>query len=416
MAFVVYEAVYFFYPKARWWGYSVPSVSYSFYVVALMGLVFLLKKDKGKNHRIMEIPQTKWIWILFLNWFLIGFIAIYPERHSLATDNYFKMLVTISFAFYLVDDEKDFDLVIWGYLFGAWYLGFVAFQTGRNSGDRVEGIGTVDTGGDANMTAATLVPALVLFLYYFWFSKKVWHKGIFALGGAFVANAIVLINSRGAFLGVIASSLFFMKEIYFSRTRAKHQTKKAIFFTVCGLACLGSVIDQSTIDRFNSIKEATNVSDEGGSDGGTRTLFWKATFDLVKDHPFGAGEGTFEYYGGYYVPEYVNMGSNRNRAVHSTWFEALSELGYPGLTFFVILLFSCMRAMRKAKTELKRKNKLEKYYQVVAIQSAFIGFMVTMTFINRLRAEVLYWLILYTMIAYNTYVLKPRNAPGVYRR
>lgn len=405
-AFVLYEAVYFFYPQERWWGYLIPSISYSFYVVAFMGFLYLFKKDKGNTYSIMAVPQTKWMWILFFYWVLIGFIAVYPERHWEATNNYFKMLVTMCVAFYLVNDEKDFDLVIWGYLFGAWYLGFVAYQTGRNSGDRIEGIGTVDTGGDANMTAATLVPALVLSLYYFWFSKKTWQKALFVLSGAFIANAIVLINSRGSFLGIITSISFFMVKIYFSRPRTKNQMFKAILFTVCGFVCGAAVVDESTIERFRSIEEEGKEIDEDEQSGATRVLFWMATLDLVTDYPLGAGVGTFEYYGQYYVPATLNMGGE-NRAVHSTWFEALSDLGYPGFVLFLLLLYSSMKALNKCRVQLKEKNEVVNYYKVVAIQAGFIGFIVTMTFINRLRSEILYWMILYSIIAYKIYVLKP---------
>ncbi len=403
--FALYEVVYFFYPQRRWWGYIVPSISYSFYVVAFMGVLFLLKKGKS-TCSIMAIPATKWIWILFFYWFLIGYIAVYPERHWDATNNYFKMLVTLCFAFYLVNDDKDFRLILWGYLLGAWYLSFVAYQTGRNSGDRVEGIGTIDTGGDSNMTAATLVPSLVLFLYYFWFSKKMWQKTLFALGGAFNANAIVLINSRGSFLGVIVSALYFMMKIYFSSPRTKNQRRKAILIVLLGMLGAASVIDESTINRFNSIKEEGSNIDEDEESGATRVLFWSASMDVAKDHPLGAGIATFEYYGRYYVSDQVNMGPSRKRAVHSTWFEALSDIGYPGFVLFITLLYCSWKMLSRSKKALKHVNDPENYYKIVAIQSGFLGLMCTITFINRLRAEILYWMILYSMLAYKIYVLK----------
>jgi len=38
-----------------------------------------------------------------------------------------------------------------------------------------------------------------------------------------------------------------------------------------------------------------------------------------------------------------------------------------------------------------------------------ISFLVTATFMNRFRAEALYWIILYTACAYNIYVLTGKN-------
>ena len=96
---------------------------------------------------------------------------------------------------------QKLDFAICGYLFGCWYISFLTYQTGRNRGDRVEGIGTVDA-PDANGIAAALAPSVVLCLYYFWLTKNKYIKIIFVIAGVFSANALILINSRASFLAV----------------------------------------------------------------------------------------------------------------------------------------------------------------------------------------------------------------------
>jgi len=39
IAFVVYQAIYFFNPEKRWWGNIVPDISYSFFIVIFMALL-----------------------------------------------------------------------------------------------------------------------------------------------------------------------------------------------------------------------------------------------------------------------------------------------------------------------------------------------------------------------------------------
>ena len=41
--------------------------------------------------------------------------------------------------------------------------------------------------------------------------------------GAFLANALVLINSRGAFLAVVGGAGYYMYQLYFSTARVKYQ-------------------------------------------------------------------------------------------------------------------------------------------------------------------------------------------------
>jgi O-antigen ligase len=92
--------------------------------------------------------------------------------------------------------------------------------------------------------------------------------------------------------------------------------------------------------------------------------------------------------------------------VHSTWFEVLSEMGYSGIISFVgMIMYSFLTIFRTTK-KLKKDNQIEQYFKVVAIGCALFCFIISMTFLNRLRAEVLYWCVPYTAIAYNIYFLK----------
>ena len=62
-AFIVYQAVYFYNPQKRWWGPLIPDISYSYYTVIIMILLYLFKKKQYGN-KAMAIPQLKIAWIL----------------------------------------------------------------------------------------------------------------------------------------------------------------------------------------------------------------------------------------------------------------------------------------------------------------------------------------------------------------
>lgn len=406
-AFVLYEIIYFFHPAKRWWGYMVPDLSYSFFIVITMiSLTILNAKEINKN-KLLATPQFKWIYILLFIYAISYFVAVYPTNHSAATINFLKLVIIISVAYKICDTERKLDYLLYGYIFGAWYIGFVAYQVGRNAGDRVEGIGTVDA-PDSNGIAAAIAPSLVLCLYYFWMNKTWWGKGLVAVAGAFVANGLVLINSRGAFLGACASIGLFMAYMYFSPIKRKSQKSIAIYITIFGLIGLLSMVDESTMNRFSSISDSEMT--EESETGATRVFFWLAAWEMAKDHPLGAGNRSFEYYAPIYIPEEVNTGGHRNRAVHSTWMETLSEVGYLGLFVFIMLMYSTHSSLQQCKKVLRNENRVDEYFKIIAIQAAFLSFLIAMTFLNRMRAEILYWIILYAAIAYNVYVLKPSSS------
>ena len=102
----------------------------------------------------------------------------------------------------------------------------------------------------------------------------------------------------------------------------------------------------------------------------------------------------------------MDTGYSRNRAVHSTWFEALTDIGYLGLLILILMIYSCYKTTQACKSALNKDEDIEKYFKIIAIQAAFISFLVSATFINRLRSEMLYWLVLYSACAYNIYVIK----------
>lgn len=404
-AFVLYQAVYFFNPDKRWWGTQIPDLSYSFFTVVLMAFLLLIKFKEYNANKLLSVPQLRWAYILVFLYALASFYAVSPDLHQKALTFYFKLIVIISIAYKLCDTCKKLDIALYGYIFGAWYISFYAFQTGRNSGIRVEGIGTVDS-PDANGLAAAIAPSAVIALYYFWVSTNKKIKMLMLVAGAFIANAIVLINSRGAFLAVAASAGYFMCYMYFSKYQRKYQKLAAVGLTIFGLAGTLVVVDASFIERITGMTEDSQIDTSEAESGATRFIFWKSAIDMSFDHPFGAGYQGFNAYAPIYIPADVNTGGSIHRTVHSSWFETLTEIGYLGLFAFIMMIYSCFRTAKLCKNKLVKDDDIDNYFKIIALEAALIAFIVAMTFLNRMRAEILYWCVLYIACAYNIYVLK----------
>lgn len=409
-AFGVYQFVYLLNPDDRWWSASIPGLRYSLVTSLLMLFVLVLRyKELTTISPWFKHPTFKWILLLLVLYVVSLSYALVPVVHKKFLIDFVKLVIIVFVAYKLVNNQKSLDFVIWVYCLGCAYIGYLAWSVGRNSQGRVEGIGFAD-GHDANGVAAVLAPSLVILLYYFWQgSKKI--KVLAALMGGVIANGIVLINSRGSFLAVVISSAIFVLFMIFSRFQKKGQRATAVFVIIFGISGALYVTDDLFWERMGTLQDVG--ADEGRTSGASRTEFWWATFDMIGDNPKGLGISGYELISSNYIRPDI-IGGVEHRAVHSSWFQLLSELGWSGPVVMFFLIFSLLKMSRKAKKYVVANDDYGAYFKILAIECALVAYFVAATFIDRIRAEVFWWMVLFVMIATNVYYLKfhPENKVG----
>lgn len=398
--FVGYVIIYFMYHEGRWWYYNLPTLSYSFYnsVTILLAAIFL---KSGTKTKIFSIPPLKWGALLLGYYTLVQFWALLPTVHSVSLSNFAKLLVVLAAAFKLCKTSKDFENYLLSFVAGAAYIGYYMLEVGRDASGRVEGVGTVDS-PEVNGMAAILAPAAILCLHYFWQSKTWQYRAFSIIAGALIMNGLVLMNSRGAFIAVILGAGWYMYAIYKSKGIIKYKNAKLFAVVILGLASLTVVVDEQAINRILTLKEESSLSAEQET-GSTRVFFWLASLDMTNDYPLGAGAGSFVVYSPFYIPENIDTGKSRNRAIHSTWFQALNEVGYPGAILFFAVLISCINLMRKMKKHAHQTKNSSLFFVSTALQSCLFSYIIAATFLDRFRAVALYILILFVCVGYNVY-------------
>ncbi|RBW49727.1 O-antigen ligase family protein [Marinobacter sp. F3R11] len=401
-AVLVYQLVYFVNPDNSWWAASIPGLQYSFIAALLMLFMLTIRyKELSDQAQWKNQPVLKWmVAILFVYIFMINF-AVVAGVHKSFTYEFAKLVIIIFAAYKLITSERALNACLWAYIAGVTYIGYIAYSVGRDGQGRVEGIGMIDTGGDGNMTAAAMVPALIILTYMAWMgNKKVKLLAIFC--GGFIANGIVLINSRGAFLGAVVGTLFFLMYMIFSKYQRKGQKGTAILIILIGLAGTIYVTDEAFWSRMETLQDI----DDGGKSGSHRVDFWMATFDVLQDYPLGVGIQGFIELSPNYLPERYFEGRKVGKATHSTWFQALSEIGWIGFLCLLALLISTFKISRKTKQHLINVENYDAYFKVLALEGALISFLVAASFIDRARSEMLYWLILFIAVASNIYYIR----------
>lgn len=405
-AFLLYEIIYFLNPDERWWSAQIPGISYSFFSALLMLSVLVWRfRDLSQASPWFQHPTFKWMLLLLGSYYLAYFWALVPEDHHQFTFIFLKLLIVIFAAYKLLKHEKSLDMALWAYVIGCTYIGYLATLSGRNMGTRLEGITLADSPG-GNPVAAALVPACAILLYFAWMgNKKV--KLLCVVCGALIANALVLFNSRGAFLGIVASVGVYLLFMLFSRHRQKGQRGMAIVIMLLGIMGGLSLTDDVFWQRMSTLE---NV--EIGQGGAGRITFWLATFDMMEDHPLGMGVRGYNSISRFYMTEAERQSSDgrgKYRAVHSLWFQGLSEVGWHGLLIFLIMLWSLYRFSRRAKAAAIGGGDIAIYFKILALECALFGYLVSGSFIDQFRAEILYWMILFVAVATKVYYLQPRT-------
>jgi O-antigen ligase len=167
------------------------------------------------------------------------------------------------------------------------------------------------------------------------------------------------------------------------------------------------VADDSFWNRMETISEY----DDGAKSGSHRIEFWFATIAILKDYPAGLGIRGYNVLVADYIDSKWSEKRRATKSMHSTWFQSLAEMGYPGPILLVCLLIVSFRMTWRIKKSFESETSSYNYFLIVAIEGAFLTFIVAMSFIDRMRAEELYWFILFVSSAYSLFYLKQIKNP-----
>lgn len=395
----LYELVYFLRPDFRWWGAGIPSLSYSFLIIIFTFLMYVVHIKKVSKTSVIKQPEFRWLGFMMLVYIGVSLVAVNKGMHKTFLIELLKSFVILFLFIKLIDNKEKLHKALAAYLVGCAYIGWEAYRVGRNAQGRVEGIGVVDA-PDSNGVAATMVAAIPIMVYFFWRMEWKWKICVMVLG-ALIANGLVLINSRGAFLGAAAGAGFIFLHLIFSKYKLPKQKLMVTLMLVAGAVAVVQVTDKAFWDRMYTIKTTASKDSEGS--GGKRINYWLATFDMVEDYPLGLGIYGYQTVSPLYLTDESYFETYKHdgvkvRAVHSMWFQALSEIGWVGVIAFFMALARLGWRQRQMKKFLISENRIQDYYLVVAIQAGLLSFLVAGTFIDAFRHNILYWFIGFCII------------------
>ena len=374
---VAYLLEYFNHPRAYWWGHDIPNLRWAF-IIAIITLFSLMVHRKQLPN--VSAPPYKWL----LSLLFVALIVTYTSAASFAASwaclvDLVKLALLYFLIVNIVQTDRDYRILMWAILIGCFLFGWRAYQNPMMQHGRLEGLGAVDA-RSANRLASLLLISLPFLGFYFLTGRR-WEKILSMFLAPFILNAIVLTGSRGAFVGILAMGLIALAP------GIKHFKLKFVLALALGVITFYLLATDTFVDRMRSLGHSDELVAEDGSVSG-RITSWKAGWQLVQDHPFGAGGEGFRTLSPIYIPEIVSR-TGGARSPHSTYVKVITDWGFLGAVLWLGFLVHTLRRLRKLrKTRIQPRHLTES----ICLEAAIVGFLVAGVFTDRLYAEALYWL------------------------
>jgi probable O-glycosylation ligase (exosortase A-associated) len=202
-----------------------------------------------------------------------------------------------------------------------------------------------------------------------------WGRRAFRIAVPLCAFTVVSTFSRGGFLGLTAATLVYI---------AFHQKRVRLALGMSALAVLGLVfvpMPEGYADRLNTLN--SYEQDEGSAI--SRFHFWQVAKAMADAQPLGVGLRNYEY--AYDQYDFSNGRFGHGRAVHSSHFQVLAELGYPGLAIwlgqFACAFLIAIRVRRRSWTpELSPASARLMSTTATALMASMTGFLVGGSFLG----------------------------------
>jgi len=238
--------------------------------------------------------------------------------------------------------------------------------------------------GDGNDFALSVSIVIPLAFFLFQESQNKIAKLLYLASFIVLVLCVIGTQSRGA---TIALACVFLYQ--WVKSRQKFMGIIAIVLMVT------SILAYAPPEYFERIRSISKYSTEGSAKG--RILAWKSAVRMAIDNPLlGVGAGHFPVkYGTEYRPTGVGRTEMPWSTAHSVYFLALGELGFPGLTFLIVIILSNILGNEKKMRGLKNhSSSISVTYKrlFVSLNSSMIAFAVGGAFLSALYYPHIYLL------------------------
>ena len=322
------------------WG-PLSDLNYAYIIAILTCLSWLFSSTEKKRlplTPLLILTITSSVWMTITSMY-----ALAPEADVWAKWVFVhKMLFMALVGYALTTTQERVNQLIWVIVLSIGFWGVKGAIGGLLLGGTVYGPpgGAISDNNDFGLALLMILP---LILYQWQLATNRWIAYGLMLMGILVVVAAVLTYSRGALVGLCVMGSFLL-----IRSRAKLSIIVLIIVVGCSIY---SFAPTKWLSRMSTIE---SYQDDDSAMG--RIYFWKIALQIADQRPIIGGgfrvtfwpEVTNRLLAGTDLPELTMP-----RAVHSIYFDALSEHGYVGLALFMLITlyswFNCSWLIRHSR-------------------------------------------------------------------
>jgi len=376
---------------------------------ALLGYVLMDRRSPPRIGAMLILTGIMALWMtLSLTW------SVAPEGAWLKWDWAFKTVLFAGFIPFVFRSRVQIEALIQVHILGSAMhiipVGIKSFLTGGGYGMNLTLL-PANVGMSESSAMATVglmyVPLLLFLRRHSLLVPWPWMRHTFY--ASFAIFCIPAAIGTGARTGIVCMAV--LAGLYWLQSRQKLVSGFA-------LAILGVLVVIFSPDRWKA-RMATIDDYQQEASALTRIKVWQWVLDFVRDNPLGGGLRAYEINVILMPPDAYNPEgwTQRGRSPHSTWFEMLSELGWPGLILFAVLIIVTFITLHRV---LRRTRGIEEMLWcsdlAKALGMALLVLMAGSTFIG-VGFQPWYWLLFATSFCLGEYVrraLAPAKPRGVF--
>lgn len=359
--------------------------------VTIIGIIifFIIERKKLSNSNFQNI-----LILAYLSWFFISFLFAFNRDLAWQPLIDFSKWVIIYFLLInIINDRRRLYIFLMALLLlnfkytqfatRIWIAnGFYSDPRGLNAGGGI-GAGFFQNPNDFGVAINSVLGISYCLIradinkIIGWFKMQWFH----IVCTVTMIIAIVASSSRGAALGL--GVVFFA--IWY---KSKKKTIGIAFVIIVATAIIALIPEDNWV-RFH------NMGSEEDGTSQSRLTLWRAGMRMASEYPItGVGPNNFIYVN---TEHYF---SERPEVQHNVFIQAISELGYPGLLVFLMMIFGCFYNNRRTRKILQEKQIDDSFLYSLShgLDICLIGFIVNGFFITVLYYP-FFWMLLILNVA-----------------
>lgn len=377
--FLSYLIFYYAPPEKNWWGEHLPNLRWSLVASVVMLLSVLMKNGSLERLKPTKNPAFAWLLAFGANIVVVTLWAENRARSWYWTVALLKIIVLYTLMPVVIRTPAQFDMFAAAHIGGATYWGYKAWDEPKISAGRLKDPGGPDTQNE-NAAAAHVLTVLPFVAVYAFSVKRRWLQGAIVLSGAFIVNMLILCNSRGSIVALLAMVCAAVALV------GRGRRLRLVAVGLGAAAMLFALSNHRFIERQQTTVEAKDGSSQG------RLEAWAAGLKFMRDHPLGTGGRGFHILSAEYIPDIVQDHGGEERSVHDTYLQLAAEWGVQGLITWGGFIATTLLMLRRGRKDTASDANPWFFYRFFAIELALIGTLIAGVFTSRLYGESLYWM------------------------